>query len=379
MSKTKAVKVNLSTKAADVLATIREEQPKAWYFFRKKYGSRMKYDDAEDQMLDKALEEKCDQFTDIDYYISPVGNRWMTYVQVQYFPKAHYAMAFHYTFIYYETYASCGAFFPMYSNKQTKSGAVKKNGVPDSIIRYTDHFFYQMSERTGIEYRSKELIRKFISERCEHALTADENGEVVLKFKGGHGFGKEIAKRPQFIDVRTYLGDEQLNNHQKRMCEPVDQLYELTRDGMFIKEVAIHTAFHQDYTPEQAAEEGLKRLKAIQKLGMEKPISILMSMHLTFIRLIEKLLHYEVDMKQSAVISHIIAEQGVDVMKKWADHDPETLAFDNKEFRSDLLDVMVKTARQMKLKYMNRERIDQCLDEIHQDAMRVNEEYKNEA
>ena len=104
-----------------------------------------------------------------------------------------------------------------------------------------------------------------------------------------------------------------------------------------------------------------------------------MVMHLTFTQLIEKLLHYEVDMKQSAVISHIVAEQGIDVMKKWADHDPETLAFDNKEFRADLLDVMVKTARQMKLKYMNRERIDQCLDEIHQDAMRVNEEYKNEA
>lgn len=376
MSKTKAVKVNLSTKAADVLATIREEQPKAWYFFRKKYGSKQKYEKAEDQMLDMALEEKCDQFTDIDYYISPVGNRWMTYVQVQYFPKAHYAMAFHYTFIYYETYASCGAFFPMYSNKQTKGGTVKKNGVPDSVIRYTDHFFYQLSERTGIEYRSKELIRKFISERCEHALITDENGEVVLKFKGGHGFGKEISKRPQFIDCRTYLGDEQLNNNQKRMCEPVDQLYELTKDGMFIKDVAIHTAYHQDYTPKQAAEEGLKRLKAIQKLGMEKPMAILMGLHLTFIRLIEKLLHCEVNMKQSAVISHIVAEQGVDVMKKWADHDPETLAFENNEFRADLLDVMVKTARQMKLKYMNRERIDQCLDEIHQDAMRVNYEYK---
>lgn len=379
MAKIKAVKVNLSTKAADVLATIREEQPKAWYFFRKKYGSKLKYEKAEDQMLDKALEEECDQFTDIDYWISPVGNRWMTYTQVQYFPKAKYALAFHYSFIYYETYASCGAFFPMYSPKQTKGGKVKKNGVPDSVIRYTDHFFYQLSERTKIEYRSKELIRKFISERCEHALTADEEGEVVLKFKGGHGFGKEIAKRPQFIDCRTFLRDEELSNKQKRMCEPVDMLYELTKDGMFIKDVAINTAYHQDYTPEQAAEDGLKRLKAIQKLGMEKPIAIMMGMHLTFIRLIEKLLNYEVDMKQSAVISHIVAEQSVDVVKKWADHDPETLAFENKEFRAGLLDVMVKTAKQMKLKYMNRERIDQCLDEIHRDAMRVNEEYRKEA
>lgn len=365
MSKTKAVKVNLSTKAADVLATIREEQPKAWYFFRKKYGSKQKYEKAEDKMLDKALEEKCDQFTDIDYYISPVGNRWMTYVQVQYFPKAHYAMAFHYTFIYYETYASCGAFFPMYSNKQTKGGTVKKNGVPDSIIRYTDHFFYQLSERTGIEYRSKELIRKFISERCEHALTADEEGEVVLKFKGGHGFGKEISKRPQFIDCRTYLGDEQLNNKQKRMCEPVDQLYELTKDGMFIKDVAIHTAFHQDYTPEQAADEGMKRWEALKKLGMEKPMSVLVCLHLTYIHLLQTILHVEVDMKQSAVISHIVAEHGKEMMNKWSACDPEALTLDNLPFRTDLTDVMVKVAKQMKLKSMSRERIEEEIEILH--------------
>lgn len=380
MAKTKAVKVNLSTKAADVLATIREEQPKAWYFFRKKYGSKLKYEKAEDQMLDKALEEECDQFTDIDYWISPVGNRWMTYTQVQYFPKAKYALAFHYSFIYYETYASCGAFFPMYSPKQTKDGKVKKNGVPDSIIRYTDHFFYQLSERTKTEYRSKELIRKFIAERCEHALTADEEGEVVLKFKGGHGFGKEIAKRPQFIDCRTYLGDEQLNNKQKRQCEPVDQLYELTRDGMFIRDVAIHTAYHQDYTPEQAAEEGLKKLEAIKKLGMERPMMFLAGIHLTYVRLIEDILHIQVDMKQSAVISHIVRDNSMGLLKKWGNKDGRTFTEEqNTEFEADLLEVLVKCARQMKLKFVNRETMSQRLSEIRAEAMRVSEEYEKDA
>lgn len=379
MSKTKAVKVNLSTKAADVLATIREEKPKAWYFFRKKYGSKLKYEKAEELMLDKALEEKCDQFTDIDYYISPVGNRWMTYVQVQYFPKAHYAMAFHYTFIYYETYASCGAFFPMYSDKQTKDGTVKKNGVPDSIIRYTDHFFYQLSERTGIEYRSKELIRKFISERCEHALTADEEGEVVLKFKGGHGFGKAISKHPQFIDCRTYLGDEQMNNKQKLKCEPVDQLYELTRDGMFIKEVAIHTVYHEDWDSKRSAEEGLKRLAALKKLGMEKPLVVLMAVHLTFVRLLEDILCMKVSVQQSAVIAHIVGDNSIELMSKWGERDLNTLALDNDEFREELIGVLVKCARQMKLKRVNRETITERLAEIYAESRRVTEEYKNEA
>lgn len=373
MAKLKPVKVNLSTKSADVLATIREEQPKAWYYFRKKYGSKMKYEKAEDQMLDKALEEKCDQFTDIDYWISPVGNRWMTYVQVQYFPKAHFALAFHYSFIYYETFSSCGAFFPMYSPKQTKDGKVKKKGVPDSVIRYTDHFFYQMSERTKIEYRSKELIRKFISERCEHALTTDEDGEVVLKFKGGHGFGKEIAKRPQFIDCRTFLRDEELNNKQKRMCEPVDMLYELTKDGMFIKDVALNTAFYQDYTEEEAAKEGMKKLTAIKKLGMEKHMLMMAAIHMSFVRILEDILHIKLDMKQQAVISHVVGECGKDIVAKWIDKDASSPEND-KEFQGDLIEVMVKCAKKLKLRFVNREIITKRMNEIREEAKKENKE-----
>ena len=373
MAKLKPVKVNLSTKSADVLATIREEQPKAWYYFRKKYGSKLKYEKAEDQMLDKALEEKCDQFTDIDYWISPVGNRWMTYVQVQYFPKAHYALAFHYSFIYYETFSSCGAFFPMYSPKQTKDGKVKKKGVPDSVIRYTDHFFYQMSERTKIEYRSKELIRKFISERCEHALTTDEDGEVVLKFKGGHGFGKEIAKRPQFIDCRTFLRDEELNNKQKRMCEPVDMLYELTKDGMFIKDVALNTAFYQDYTEEEAAKEGMKKLTAIKKLGMEKHMVMMAAIHMSFVRILEDILHIKLDMKQQAVISHVVGECGKDLVAKWVGQDASSPEKD-KEFQDDLIEVMVKCAKKLKLRFVNRESITKRMNEIREEAKQENKE-----
>lgn len=148
MSKTKAVKVNLSTKTAEVIATMREEQPKSWYYFMKTFGGKRKYMKVEDAMLDKALEEEKDQLSDMNYYISPVGNRWISYTHVRYYPKAKYANAFHYSFIYYETYESCGAFFPMYSPKQTKGGVVKKGGKPDEMLLFTDHFFYRLSDRS---------------------------------------------------------------------------------------------------------------------------------------------------------------------------------------------------------------------------------------
>lgn len=373
MAKLKPVKVNLSTQAAETLATMREEMPKAWYFFRKKYGSKEKYTKMEDQMLDKALEEKQDQFTDIDFWISPVGNRWMTYTQVQYFPKAKYALAYHYSFIYYETFASCGAFFPMYSPKQVKDGKVKKEGKLDGVIRYTDHFFYQLSERTKIEYRSKELIRKFISERLEHAVTTDEEGEVVLKFKGGHGFGNEFSQNPRLIECRTFLRDEELSNKQKRKCEPVDMLYELTKEGMFIKDVALNTAYHQDYTEEEATKESLKKLEAIKKLGIEKPMMMMAAIHMSYVRIMEDILHLKVDMKQQAVISHIVGECGQDLVKKWVGQEATTLEKD-KEFQEDLIEVMVKCAKKMKLHSVNRETITKRMNEIREEAKQKNKE-----
>ena len=371
MAKLKPVKVNLSTKPSEILATIRDESPKAWYFFRKKYGNKLKYEKMEDQMLDKALEEKCDQFTDIDYWISPVGNRWMTYTQVQYYPKAQHAQAYHYSFIYYETYASCGAFFPMYSPKQCKDGKTKKKSKPDGIIRYTDHFFYQLSERTKIEYRSKELIRKFISERCEHALTADEDGEVVMKFNGGHGFGKELSLNPRMIECRTYLGDEQLNNKQKRKCETVDTYYELIKDGMFMKDVALGTTLLQD--EEEMAKEGMKRLDAMKKLGMEKHMMLFSAISLSYIRILEDLLHIKTDAKQQAVVSSIVGECSQDLIMKWVNQDASSPEKD-KEFQDDLIEVMVKSAKKMKLKSVNRETITNRMNEIREEAKRENME-----
>lgn len=363
MAKAKPVRVNLSTKTQDIIATMREEMPKAQYFFRKQFGGKQKYLKDEDALLDKALAEQQDQLTDIDYYISPAGNRWMTYTHVVYFPRAKYAHAFHYSFIYYETFGSCGAFFPSYSPKQMKDGLVKQKGQPDEVIVFTSHFFYQMSERTGIEYRSKELIKKFVSEKCEHAMTADEDGDVIAKFKGGHGFGKEMTREPRKVEVRTYLTDEQLNNKQKRKCEAVDTYYELMKDGMFMKPVALNTAFHQFDTPEKAAADGLKRLEALKKLGLERQATMMMGLHLGFIRVLEETLNMEISMQQSAVIAHLVGDNSVEMVKKFAYLDFAKSQL-NADFEQDLVELYAKCARQMNLKSVTRERIKECFHRI---------------
>lgn len=374
MTEKKPVRVNLSTPTADIIATMREEMPKAQYFFRKQFGGKQKYLKAEDELLDKALAEERDQLTDMSYYISPVGNRWICYTHVVYYPRAKYAHAFRYSFIYYETLASCGAFFPSYSLRQMKDGLVKPKGQPDEVLIFTDHFFYQMSERTGIEYRSKDLIRKFVSTKLEHAMTADEDGEIIAKFTGGHGFGKELEREPRRLEVRTYLTDKQLSNKQRRKCEAVDAMYELTKDGMFIKNVALHTAAQQDFTAEEAAKDGLRRLKAIKKLGMERSMTMLMGIHLGYIRILQDILHIEIDMNQSAVIAQIVGDNAEEIVKKWVDVD-----FTNDElnaaFEHDLIDCYCRCAREMKLKHVNRDTITAAYKDIIADTQRVTREY----
>lgn len=378
MSKKKPVRVNLSTPTADIVATMREEIPKAQYYFRKQFGGKQKYLKAEDALLDKALAEEHDQLTDMSYYISPIGNRWICYTHVVYYPRAKYAHAFHYSFIYYETLGSCGAFFPSYSPRQTKDGLVKPKGQPDEVLIFTSHFFYQMSERTGIEYRSKDLIREFVSTKMEHAMTADEDGDIIAKFTGGHGFGKELEREPRRLEVRTYLTDKQLNNKQRRKCEAVDALYELMKDGMFIKPVALNTAAVQDFTAKEAAEDGLRRMKAIKKLGMERPMTMLMGIHLGYIRILQDILHIEIDMNQSAVIAHIVSNNAEEIVKKWVNVDFSTDEL-NADFERDLIDCYCRCAREMKLKSVNRDTITAAFKDIIADTQRVTREYAADA
>lgn len=370
--------INLSTTPKEIIQTMKDELPSAYYFFRKQYGGRQKYLKAEDKLLDKALEEEQSQFTDIATSISKTGNRWMVYTHVEYFPKAHYANAFHFAFVYYETYSSCGAFFPMYP--QTKKGKKIDSLKPNGVLIFTSHFFQRLSERTGIPYRSKELIREFISAKSTQACQADEDGDVIIKFKGGYGYGKEKSLNPRVIEVRTFLTNEQLSPSQKRKCENVDALDEIYSDGMWIKDVAISTAYYQDPTEEEAAQEGLKKLKALKKLGLEYSALLMAYTHAAFISLLEYILNIEIDMKQSAVISHITGDCCKNFVLKYKNFNGSTATdAQNEEFKEDFIEVMVKCAKRMKLKSVNRDTITQHINEVMKESQRVTENYLKEA
>ena len=61
------------------------------------------------------------------------------------------------SFIYYETYASIGAFIPKYMmNEQT-------NMMDDACVIYTSHFFERYCERMKIPFRSRQMVLEFAS------------------------------------------------------------------------------------------------------------------------------------------------------------------------------------------------------------------------
>jgi hypothetical protein len=392
----KPVKINLSTQPRELLDTMCEELPVAWYHYRKQIGSSLQYQKHEDRLLDQALEEQRSLVSDIGEYISKVGNRWMTYVHTEYFPQAMHAIATHVSFIYYETYASCGAFFPLYAPPSAKSRGKQKKQVPTGIVIYTDHFFLQMSNRTGKKYRSRELIREFVTTRDAHAMQADDDGSLVVRFVGGYGFGKWWEQDGiRVCQVRTYLnekGGDSLNRRQQRLVEKLNAFAVLFEGGMYNPDVMRDTAVSAAiaHRPDVLANisdkidpESLrqisdnpttqadyqrtleKRLKAIKTLGLDREMQFSMSLAMGYVGLMQKMLDMKLNEPQMAVVASYVSMECGDMVKKYARRDM-SLASDAEllEFMDGFISMSARIARRMHLRSMTEERIRETVEKM---------------
>jgi hypothetical protein len=392
----KPVKINLSTQPAELLATMQEELPVAWYHYRKQIGSSLQYQKHEDRLLDQALEEKRSLVSDISEYISKVGNRWMTYVHTEYFPQALHAMATHVSFIYYETYASCGAFFPLYAPPSVKNRVKQKKQVPTGIVIYTDHFFLQMSNRTGKKYRSKELIREFVTTRDCHAMQADDDGGLVVRFVGGYGFGKWWEQDGiRVCQVRTYLnekGGDSLNRRQQRLVEKLNAYAVLYEDGMYNPDVArdaivsaaitrspdVLANISEEIDPELLLQissnpttladyqRGLeKRLKAIQTLGLDREMQFATALTMGYVGLMQKMLDMELNEPQVAIVASFVSMECGDMVEKYARRDmSQATDAEQQEFTDDFARMSARVARRMRLRSMTEERIRETVEKM---------------
>lgn len=400
----KPVKINLSTQPAELLATMCEELPVAWYHYRKQIGSTLQYQKYEDHVLDQALAEQRSLVSDIGEYISKVGNRWMTYVHTEYFPQALHAMATHVSFVYYETYASCGAFFPLYPPPSVSRSGKQKKQEPNGILIYTDHFFLRMSNRTGKKYRSKELIREFVTTRDAHAMQADDDGGLVVRFVGGYGFGKWWEQDGiRVCQVRTYLnekGGDSLNRRQQRLVEKLNAYAVLYEDGMYNPAVALSSAVSASITrrpdvlanisdkidaetmrkiaanPTTQADYQRtleKRLKAIKTLGLDREMQFSMSLAMGYVGLMQKMLDMELNEPQVAVVASYVSMECGDMVKKYARRDMSQASGDEQqEFMDDFARMSARIARRMHLRSMTEERIRETVAALSRSEQKQN-------
>jgi hypothetical protein len=392
----KPTKINLSTQPAELLATMCEELPVAWYHYRKRIGSSLQYKKHEDRLLGQVLAEQRSIVSDIGEYISKVGNRWMTYVHHEYFPQALHAMATHVSFVYYETYASCGAFFPLYAPPTVSRSGKQKRQVPYGIVIYTDHFFLQMSNRTGKKYRSKELIREFVTTRDAHAMQADEDGSLVVRFVGGYGFGKWWEQDGiRVCQVRTYLnerGGDSLNRRQQRLVEKLNAYAVLLENGMYnpdvvrnsavsaviarqpdvlanisekidaetMRKIAANPTTQADY--HRSLE---KRLKAIQTLGLDREMQFATALTMDYVGLMQKMLDIELNEPQMAIIAPFVSMECGDMVEKYARRDmSQATDQEQQEFKDDFASMSARVARRMKLRSMTEERIRETVEKM---------------
>lgn len=208
--------VNLSTDPADIVKTMTAEIGAARYHKRKAYGGTRKYELWKQQLHQQAVSQQKDQLSDMTEWISRAGNRWVMYSSEEYLPDVARSLPCHAAFIYYETYASCGAFFPMFPE-----GSRKPNGT----AIFTSHFFQRLSERAGIPYRSKAMIQEFISSNFMRSTSSQNKvgGEAYMRFRCGYGIGVVKQLDPFYvIEVRTFLTDEQLSPSQRRRLQLAD-------------------------------------------------------------------------------------------------------------------------------------------------------------
>ena len=165
-------------------------------------------------------------------YKSQLGNRWYCF-DIPFWPEGFDdLMTLHSSFIYYETYASIGAFIPKFMmNKET-------NMMDDACVIYTSHFFERYCERLKIPFRSREMVLEFASIIAFNPLTDDTDKDgrpiVVSRMpKAGFTYGVRRNDNPNIIEMRTFLSDKNMYPSKLKRYE---ELQKRVDDDAFVEE-----------------------------------------------------------------------------------------------------------------------------------------------
>lgn len=215
--------INLNTPSGELWNTLSEEHEKAKYWMIKQFGGEKRYEAMRDKLLSRCVYKQCSLASDVVYYTSRSGNRWICFENVTFYPDTLASNSMPTCFCFYETASSLGIFMPGFDAQSEMN----------CVLIITPHFFQRYAERMGIEGDKMQLLLKFVTSSCSYTISpldTDDNGleKIVVRTSNdwtGHGIRRSGDKN--VYEVRTILTDAQLSKAQTAQTERVRNLREV--------------------------------------------------------------------------------------------------------------------------------------------------------
>lgn len=217
--------INLTTPSEELWNTLSNEHQKAKYWLIKQFGGEKRYEAMRDDLLRRCAYGQHSLTSDVVYYTSREGNRWICFEKVTYYPESFGANSMPNCFCYYETASSLGLFIPGFDADSNMN----------SVLIFTPHFFQRYAERMGINGDKKEILLQFACSTCSMTISpmdSDDSGleKIAVRIASdctGHGIRRSGDKN--VFEVRTILTDAQLSKAQTARTENVRNLGDLMK------------------------------------------------------------------------------------------------------------------------------------------------------
>jgi hypothetical protein len=232
-------------------------------------------------------------------------------------------------------------------------------------------------------------------------MQADDDGELVVRFTGGYGFGKWWEQDGiRVFQVRTYLnekGRDSLNKRQRQLVEKLNAYAVLFEGGMYDPDVIRDTALSASIarnpdileqvgdklspetlqqikdnttTQEEYLRSTVRRLEAIKTLGLDREVCFSAMLAMSFAGLMERMLNMELNEPQRAIVASHVGMESADMVSKYARRDMSAATdAEQREFMDDFCRMAARTARRMKLRSMTEERIREAMETINKETV----------
>ena len=212
--------INLYTPSDELWNVIGDEYEKAKYWMIKYFGGEKRYEAMRDDLLRRCAYAQHSLISEMVYYTSREGNRWVSFENVTYYPDSFAANAMPNCICFYETASSIGVFLTGFDNDSNMN----------SILIFTPHFFQRYSERLGIDGDKKAILENFVTSTRAFTISPmddDDSGleRVAVRITNDYtGYGIRRSGDKNIFEVRTILTDAQLSKVQSARTERVRKL-----------------------------------------------------------------------------------------------------------------------------------------------------------